>query len=690
MGKVSGWKILVLIILTSLFVPTLTFAGQSLDTPVPPETEEKILFTSDRDGDFDIYIVNPDGTGLEQLTNGPENEGPGVLSPDGKYLAYFLAENGITSFRVLDLSTEAETILVSSALLDELGGARPAWSPDSNKIAFMKRVDRIGTDNIFAIFTVDRDGSNLTQVTFPVPNTIDAHYWPAWCGSDQIYFMSNKGLHFYWEIYKVDLQNGTRSKVIPMQNRPGEYTPTCSDDESKMAWTRFSGFRDDSLWVANADGSNPQAVPNLGQFQYTDTPDFSPDGSHIVFNYRKDGTFGEIWTVRPDGTDVSKVVGDGAFNLTPSWGVAIKNRFTSHTLEITVGPDASPNPVASAGSVNLSVTAEDNDTAHTLNYSWTADCGGVIGNGSFDNALTQNPVWTAPLNREGTDIDCTLRVTVDDGAEGLDATKSSTVTVQTVPPELDITPLTNLATSGEFGGPFTPGSVSYTATNIGGGQSSFTAVSDVTWLDLNVTGTVVLGINATSTVTATVNAGANTLGVGTHVGTVTIDHIEGASDTTRTVTLTVVDTTPPDFVLSMMKTQIEEEDDRLELVAMVSGLSDLVDPSPSIDIVVTPRIVGDEDDDDDDEDGAKFRVVKEGDKWNIWVRGLENHAFDINVTATDAQGNSASQSGTVLVVDDLDDEGEHDDDDEDDDKDKKKKKGKKHEKHKKHKKHDDD
>jgi len=49
---------------------------------------DRIAFTSFRNGDFDIFTIRPDGTGLKQLTTAPGNDGHSVWSPDGRYLLF--------------------------------------------------------------------------------------------------------------------------------------------------------------------------------------------------------------------------------------------------------------------------------------------------------------------------------------------------------------------------------------------------------------------------------------------------------------------------------------------------------------------------------------------------------------------------------------------------------------------------
>ena len=76
-------------------------------------------------------------------------------------------------------------------------------------------------------------------------------------------------------------------------------------------------------------------------------------------------------------------------------------------VTITDGPSGDPNPVASGGDVQCSVTAEDS-LGHDLTYQWSAEGDAS----SFDDATAQNPIWTAPANTTDQTVEYEISVTV--------------------------------------------------------------------------------------------------------------------------------------------------------------------------------------------------------------------------------------------------------------------------------------
>ncbi len=62
--------------------------------PVWSPDGKRIAFTSNRDGNYEIYVMNADGTGQRNLTNHPANDNFATWSPDSRKLAFVSNRDG--------------------------------------------------------------------------------------------------------------------------------------------------------------------------------------------------------------------------------------------------------------------------------------------------------------------------------------------------------------------------------------------------------------------------------------------------------------------------------------------------------------------------------------------------------------------------------------------------------------------
>jgi Tol biopolymer transport system component len=127
--------------------------GPRDDNPAWSPDARRIAFQSDRtqQNDWDIYVVNWDGSGLQHLTSGPETDQDPAWSPDGSTIA-FLRDGSI---HVMN-ANGAGVRRLSFAGYD----SHPSWSPDGSRITFAS--SRSGVN---AIYVVNADGSGAVQLT---------------------------------------------------------------------------------------------------------------------------------------------------------------------------------------------------------------------------------------------------------------------------------------------------------------------------------------------------------------------------------------------------------------------------------------------------------------------------------------------------------------------------------------------
>jgi Tol biopolymer transport system component len=185
----------------------------------------------------------------------------------------------------------------------------PAWSPDGRQIAFIS--NRTGA---WQVYIMEADGSNQSQVT----NTDKNVNYPEWTvdGGGIYYSLDDtKGSSIH-----LIHPDGTNDRVL-LQSQTGESNryPNPSPDGKKIVFSRFGGDQDSGIWVMNADGTGLRLL-QTGPLHY---PVWSPDGKLIAMDGEPAGCKFDIYVMDADGTGLHAVTdhpdGCGAYNKKPSW-----------------------------------------------------------------------------------------------------------------------------------------------------------------------------------------------------------------------------------------------------------------------------------------------------------------------------------------------------------------------------------
>lgn len=231
------------------------------DTQEEQQTErgpEKIVFVSRRDGNDEIYSMNPDGSEQTRLTNNPASDVRPRLSPDRKKIVFWrisrieAEQRSDSSVYVINADGSGQTKFAE--------GRSPTWSPDGTKIALSQDGIRI----------VNMDGKNNKQLT----NT----------GADPIW--SPNGTKIAYTDYDNDAPSGhvcvvdlngelvSRFEPLIYAKRPGY---SFSPDGQRLAYVAGGG-RSELILANPNDGTTETAVTEAYMM-----PVWSPDGSYICY-----------------------------------------------------------------------------------------------------------------------------------------------------------------------------------------------------------------------------------------------------------------------------------------------------------------------------------------------------------------------------------------------------------------------
>jgi Tol biopolymer transport system component len=268
----------------------LTRDARNAATPAWSPDGRQIAFEGGPSGSIGIYVVNADGSGQRRLAR---NGRAPAWSPDGRTIAF------LSDSKIYLMNADGSD---HRPLTKPLGKRALAWSPDGRKLAFLSDGD--SCQFCFNLYVVGSDGSGLRNLTSKLaaghmgdPGPASD---PAWSPDGQkLAFVRLNALH---GIYVVKADGSGLRNLTP---KPvGAYTaPAWSPDGRKLA---FVSERDGNseVYVMNANGSGQR---NLTRNPADDAdPAWSPDGRKIAFASNRDGKYG-VYVMNADGSDQRKL-----------------------------------------------------------------------------------------------------------------------------------------------------------------------------------------------------------------------------------------------------------------------------------------------------------------------------------------------------------------------------------------------
>jgi len=263
-----------------------------------PIFTSKIVFCSNRDGNWELYMMDYDGHNQTRLTFNKVTDYMPAWSTDGRKIAYTSYQGSKAILYLLEVYEGKRHEVYSQGT-----SFAPNFSPDGKKLVFCSQEESGNSE----IYVANSNGKNIRRLTFN--KSIDTA--PCWSPtSRQIAFTSDRG--GTPQIYIMDAEGSNVTRI----SFGGTYhdAPAWSSQGDNIAYvSRVNQVFD--LYVLNLP--TKQIMKLTESNARNEFPCWSPDGRHLVFTSNLNGTL-QLYSIDYDGRNLRRLTSKGD-NKLPDW-----------------------------------------------------------------------------------------------------------------------------------------------------------------------------------------------------------------------------------------------------------------------------------------------------------------------------------------------------------------------------------
>src|SRR5208283_326594 len=261
-----------------------------------------------------------------QLTDGPGYDYQPDWSPDGKSVVYASYQKDAMELWLLDLASWKTKQLTSGGAVN----VEPRWSPDGKKIVWVSTQ----YNKHFHVFMADvKDGAleNAVRLTGETKSSLPRYYYsaydmeinPVWTrDGKEILFVSNRG-HIYGTggFWRIKAEPGAEAREIHYEETSWKARPDFSPDGSRMVYSSYMGRQWHNLWLMPANGGDAFPLTYV-DWDQTNVR-WSPDGKTLAFIANKEGFKVILWQ-ELQGEDVGEVESEKRNYLHPHGTILVR------------------------------------------------------------------------------------------------------------------------------------------------------------------------------------------------------------------------------------------------------------------------------------------------------------------------------------------------------------------------------
>jgi Tol biopolymer transport system component len=267
-----------------LFVSVFLLLSQGMGDEHKPNfpIEGRIVFQSNFDGDNEIYLISE--TKIQKLTNNSWDDEYPMWSPDGNKIAFMANPKGNYDIFIMN-PDGSEISSITSFSSDE---RTHSWFPDGKSIAFTRQVKKFFGREL-GLFRVDIDTKNTKKI---IPRYNKNHAIPHVSPTAPLVTFTGKRM-FGWEVAVYDM----RENEVKFLDEGGKSCRSrFSKDGKKLVYVSTGADKKGEIWVMNPDGARKTRLTERTE-TYDYFPCWSPDGKYIAFNSSYQGDHNGDWSL---------------------------------------------------------------------------------------------------------------------------------------------------------------------------------------------------------------------------------------------------------------------------------------------------------------------------------------------------------------------------------------------------------